>query len=262
MGLLKKTWSRFSTARGTTLAAAVGYRSVFALAPLLLVAVAVAGALFGEDAGQGLLAVRLEQFLGPDLAQSIEDLLAGAAETSTAGLVGFLILIWAGSGLFNEIQGALVAIYRLAPSEVDGWRRALVQRLLTLVAVLASALGFVLLVGSAALVALIPEVGGPAALAPNFLLLLGGIVLSFRFFTPYRPSWRVVIRGALTTELAMIAAGLLVGAVVSRGGGGSVTGIAGSAVAILLLVYVLAAVYLLGAAFTRTLDGDRIPPVL
>ena len=262
MGVLKKTWSRFSTARGTTLAAAVGYRAVFALAPLLLVALSVAGALFGDDASEGLLASQLAQFLGRDLAQSLEDLLAGAAETTTAGLIGFLILIWAGSGLFNEIQGSLVAIYGLAASDVGGWRRAIGQRLVTLAAVLASAVGFVLLVGSAALVALIPDVGGPTGLAPTFLLLLGGIVLSFRFFTPYRPSWGVVLRGALITESAMIGAGLLVGAVVSRGAGGSVTGIAGSAVAVLLLVYVLAAVYMLGAAFTRTLQGDPISPVL
>ena len=262
MGVLKETWHRFSTARGTTLAAAVGYRSVFALAPLLLVALAVAGALFGEDASRGLLAARLEQFLGPALAESLEALLAGAGRTTTAGLFGFLLLFWAGSGLFTEIQGALVEIYGLAPSDFAGWRRALGRRLLTLAAVLASAIGFGLLVGSAALVALIPDVGGPAALAPTFLMLLGGITLSFRFFTPYRPTWRVVFRGALITELAIIAAGLLVGAFVSRGGGSSATGIAGSAVAILLLVYVLAAVYLLGAAFTRTLQGDRISPIL
>ena len=62
--VLKSTWRRFSDERGTTMAAAIGYRALFALAPLMLVAISVAGAIFGEDAAQGLLTSRLQQLLG------------------------------------------------------------------------------------------------------------------------------------------------------------------------------------------------------
>lgn len=255
MGVLKEAWERFSFEGGTTLAAAIGYRAVFALAPLLLVAIAVAGAIFGEQAAQGLLANRLTEFLGPDLAEYVEALLESAAGTTTAGAFGFLILIWAGSGLFNEVQGAMVRIYGVARADVSGWKRAIYQRLVTLASVLASALGLVVLVGVAAASAWIPD--GPGLIGPvaAAAVLLIGIVLSFRYFTPFRPSWRVAVGGGFITEVAMFGAGAVVGLFVARGGGGSATGIAGSAVAILLLVYVLAAVYLLGASLTRSLAG-------
>ena len=235
------------------MAAAIGYRAVFALAPLMLAAISVAGAIFGETAAQGLIADRLEQLLGNELATDLERLLSDARGSTTAGVIGFALLIWAGSGLFTEVQGALNTINGVSPTQLEGISRAIRRRLLTLGAVVACAVGLALLVGSATLAAWLPAewATGTLAFATTVLIFFLGILISFRFFTPYRPPWRVAATGAIVTEVAMVIAAGLVGLFVGRGGGGSATGIAGSAVAILLVVYVLSAVYLLGAALTR-----------
>lgn len=260
MQVLKSTWKRFSEERGTTLAAAIGYRAVFALAPLMLVALSVAGAIFGETAAQGLLANRLEQLLGNELAADLERLLSEARGSTTAGVIGFALLIWAGSGLFTEVQGALHAINGVSATQLEGIGRAIRRRLLTLVAVFACAIGLALLVGSATLAAWLPAewATGTVAFATTVLIFFLAILISFRYFTPYRPPWRVAGAGAIITEVAMVIAAVLVGLFIGRGGGGTATGIAGSAVAILLVVYVLSAVYLLGAALTRQLH-DAMP---
>lgn len=259
MKILKSTWRRFSEERGTTMAAAMGFRAVFALAPMMLVALSVAGAIFGESAAQGLLTSRLEQLLGEELAADLERLLANASGTTTAGIIGFGLLIWAGSGLFTEVQGALNTLNNVEPSKLEGIGKAIRQRLLTLGAVLASALGLAVLVGTATMAAWLPAAWatGTVAFVSTAAIFFVAIVLSFRFFTPYRPSWRIVALGAFVTEIAMVIAAALVGLFVGRGGGGSATGIAGSVVAILLVVYVLSSVYLLGAALTRELDASR-----
>ncbi len=236
------------------MAAAIGYRAVFALAPLMLVAISVAGAIFGESAAQGQLTSQLEQLLGNELATDLERLLAEASEATTAGVIGFGLLIWAGSGLFTEVQGALNTINDVEPKKLQGIGKAIRQRLLTLAAVLACAIGLALVVGSATLAAWLPAewATGTVAFITTVLIFFVAIVLSFRFFTPYRPPWRVAAAGAAVTEVAMVIAGALVGLFVGRGSG-SATGIAGSVIAILLVVYFMSAVYLLGAVLTRKL---------
>ena len=242
------------------MAAAIGYRAMFALAPLMLVAISVAGAIFGESAAQGLLTNRLQQLLGDELASDLERLLTEARGATTAGVIGFALLIWAGSGLFTEVQGSLNTINNVSPTKLEGIGRAIRQRLLTLVAVFACAIGLALLVGSATLAAWLPAewATGTVAFVTTAVIFFVAIVLSFRFLTPFRPPWRVAALGAIVTEVAMVIVGALVGLFVGRGGGTSATGIAGSVVAILLVVYFLSAVYLLGASLTRELH-DALP---
>lgn len=260
MEVLKSTWRRFSDERGTTMAAAIGYRALFALAPLMLVAISVAGAIFGEDAAQGLLTSRLQQLLGNELATDLERLLTEARGATSAGLIGFVLLVWAGSGLFTEVQGSLNTLNEVSTKKLEGIGRAIRQRLLTLAAVFGCAIALALLVGSATLAAWLPAewATGTVAFVTTAFIFFVAILVSFRFFTPYRPPWRVAAAGAIVTEVAMVIVGGLVGLFVGRGGGTSASGIAGSVVAILLVVYFLSAVYLLGAALTREL-ADAIP---
>jgi len=244
--LLKAGWQRFSDRRGTTLAAAIGYRAIFALAPLLVVTVSGAGAVFGQQAASGLLTQDLAQVLGEQLAENIEQLLASAGDQAQAGWLGALILIWAGSGLFNELQGSMLSIFGLTRPEGIG--KAVRQRLITLLAVVAMVIGFSIVV---AMAAWIPLSGSVGAIAGTAGMLVLGLALGFRYLTRYRPSWPKAFIVAALTVLVMGMASVIVGFFVARGGGGSATGIAGSAVAVLLLVYTLASVFLLGAAMLR-----------
>jgi uncharacterized BrkB/YihY/UPF0761 family membrane protein len=83
-------------------------------------------------------------------------------------------------------------------------------------------------------------------------VLIGGLALAFRYLTIERPPWRFVILGAAATSLAALVAGWGVGLFIARGGGGGASGVAGSLVAVLLAVDVLAIVVLFGASLTRT----------
>ncbi|CAN5729578.1 N/A [soil metagenome] len=255
MDLAKAVWGRFSERRGTTLAAAIGYRAVFALAPLLVVVVSGAGMVFGEDAAQGLLSRNLSQFLGPEMAATIQDFIATARGQGGVGLAGTLLLLWAGSGLFNELQGSMASIFGLVRPK--GIRRAVKQRLITVAAVVALALGFAVLV---AMAAWIPMSGSIVVAGAAAAFLLVSVVIGFRYLSQHRPEWRLTVAVAGGTVLAMALAALAVGLFVIREDGGSATGIAGSATAVLLLVYALSAVFLLGAAALRELELRGGPP--
>jgi membrane protein len=252
--LLKAVWRRFSERRGTTLAAAIGYRAIFALAPMLVVVVSGAGMIFGAQASQGLLAADLVRLLGPELAGTIEDLIAAAAGQGGVGIIGTVLLLWAGSGLFNELQGGLGAIYD--SDRVGGIRKAVGKRLVTIAAVIALAGGFSLLV---ALAAWIPMSGSILATVATGALVLASVAVGFRYLTLHRPPWALTLRVAFGTVIAMAAASIGVGLFVTRGGGGTATGLAGSATAVLLLIYVLSAVFLLGGAALAELEVRAAP---
>ena len=254
MKVLRATWDHFGAIRGGTLAAAISYRALFALAPLLVVALAVAGAIFGEEAANGELAIQLHRALGTDIAEAVEELVLSASDSQSAGWIGVLVFIWAGSGLFVEFQGALRVIYDIAPERMQGFWSAVLRRLVTVAAVVASAfLLAITLAGATAAAWLRAEW---AERGVGWLIsagvLIGALALAFRYLTIERPPWRYVALGALVTAMAVLVAGWGVGVFIARVGGGGASGVAGSVVAVLLAVYVLAIVVLFGASLTRT----------
>ena len=254
MKVLRATWDHFGAIRGSTLAAAISYRALFALAPLLVVAVAVAGALFGEDAANGELASQLQRALGSDIAAAVEELVLSASDAQSAGWIGVLIFIWAGSGLFVEVQGALRVIYDIAPERMQGVWSAIRRRLVTVAAVLASAFTLAITVAGATAAAWLRAEWAARGFGwlVSAAVLIGALALGFRYLTIERPPWRFVGLGALATGVAVLVAGWGVGMFIARGGGGSASGVAGSLVAVLLSVYVLSIVVLFGASLTRT----------
>jgi membrane protein len=257
MGLVKATWRRFSTSRGTTLAAAVAYRALFALAPLLLVGVAVADAIFGDEAAEGLLVTRLEATVGVKVAEAIQEILQSAAGATTAGVVGTAVLIWAGSGLFTELVGALNTIYGTDAARISGWRSGVLQKLTTLGAVIGFGLVLAALVGGATAAAWLPSdvAAEGVAIVVSMALLVGAITVAFRYLTVHRIRWRSALMGAIVTALTFVAAAYGLAIFLGRGGGGGASGIAGSVVAVVLAVYIFSIVGLLGAALTRELDA-------
>lgn len=255
MGLGKATWQRFSSRRGTTLAAAIAYRALFALAPLLLVGVSVADAVFGDEAAEGLLVDQLASTVGVEIAEAIQQILTNASGTTAAGLIGIALLLWAGSGLFSEAVGALNTIYGTESARLAGVKAAVLQRLTTLAAVLGSALFLAVLVGAATAAAWLPNEAAAEAvsLGLSMVVLVGTIAIAFRYLTVFRIKWTAAVLGAMPTAIMLIAASYGVAIFVARGGGGA-SGIAGSVVVVVLAVYLVANVFLLGAALTRELD--------
>lgn len=240
------------------MAAAIAYRALFALAPLLLVGVSLADLVFGEEAAEGLLVERLSATVGVEIAEAIQQLLNTASGTTTAGVVGIALLIWAGSGLFTEVVGALNAIYDTEPARLAGIKAGIFQKLTTVAAVFGFGLILAVLVGAATAAAWLSSkwaAEGVAIVAP-MLVLVGTITIGFRYLTVYRIRWRAALMGAIPTALTVVAAAYGVAIFVARGGGGA-SGIAGSIVVVVFAVYILGNVGLLGAALTRELDSPQ-----
>src|SRR5688572_30183570 len=111
---IKETGSDWSDDNASRLAAALAYYALLSLAPLLVIAVAVAGFFFGTDAARGKVAAELGGIVGNDAAQSIQALVAGAespAKGIISTIVGVVTLFFGASGVFRELQASLNTVW-------------------------------------------------------------------------------------------------------------------------------------------------------
>lgn len=275
-GLWKRAASSWSDDRATMIGAAMAYYTVFSIAPLLIISIAVAGAVFGSEATQGEIFRSLEGLVGPQGAQGIQALVQAAANKPRSGLiasvVGGLTLAVGASGVFSQLQEALNIVWRVKPAPHAGWWQWLRRRILSFSMVLVIAfLLLVSLVASAAVTAagnyLSHVLPGGEALWQVVNLALGFAVVTALFGAIYKVlpdvilSWRDVGVGAAATALLFSAGRFLIGAYLGRGSVASAYGAAGSLVVLLLWVFYSSCILLLGAEFTHayaTHGGRRI----
>src|SRR5262245_43288847 len=121
--LLKEAFRDWREDNAPRLGAALSYYTVFSLAPLLLISIAIAGAVFGEEAARGQVVGQLRALLGEQGAEAIQALLENArkpGEGVVAGLVGLVTLFLGASGVFNELRAALDAIWEVPPRKGGG----------------------------------------------------------------------------------------------------------------------------------------------
>jgi membrane protein len=246
--------------------AALAYYTLFSLAPILVVAIAVAGLVFGPEAVRGEIVGQIDGLIGPQGAQAVQAMLEGAARPSNsipATIVGVITFFLGATGAFLELQTDLDAIWRVKPKESTSfWRALLKQRLVSFGLVLGFA--FVLLtslVVSAALAALHTYMGnafpGGAVLweALNVIVSLAVIAALFAMIYKVLPdvrlSWSDVIVGALVTAGLFTLGKFLIGLYIGTSAFASTYGAAGSVIVILVWVYYSAQIILLGAEFTR-----------
>jgi membrane protein len=246
--------------------AALAYYTLFSLAPILVVAIAIAGLVFGPEAVRGEIVGQIDGLIGHQGAQAVQAMLEGAARPSNsipATIVGVITFFLGATGAFLELQTDLDAIWRVKRKESTSfWRALLKQRLVSFGLVLGFA--FVLLtslVVSAALAALHTYMGnafpGGAVLweALNVIVSLAVIAALFAMIYKVLPdvqlSWSDVIVGALVTAGLFTLGKFLIGLYIGTSAFASTYGAAGSVIVILVWVYYSAQVILLGAEFTR-----------
>jgi membrane protein len=258
--------------------AALAYYTLFSLAPILIVAIAVAGLVFGAEAVRGEIVGQIEGLVGREGALAVQAMLEGAARPSSsipATIVGVITFFLGATGAFLELQADLDAIWRVKPKETTSFFKALVkQRLISFGLVLG--FSFILLtslVVSAALAALHTYMGntfpGVAVLweALNVLVSLAVITALFAMIYKVLPDvklgWRDVWIGGLITAGLFTIGKTLIGLYIGASAFSSTYGAAGSVIVILLWVYYSAQIILLGAEFTREYVkafGKRPPP--
>ena len=272
--LMKASISAWMADYAPSMGAAIAYYTVFSIAPLLLLVIAVAGFAFGREAVQGEVVAQVQGLIGKEGAVAIQGLLKSASEPATgvfATLVSIVLLIFGATTVFAEIQNALDRIWHVAeerkPTGVWGFVRT---RLLSFGLILG--LAFLLLVSlvvSAAVAALGHWWGGlfegfEAALhIVNFLasLLLSAVLFAmiYKLMPRTKIAWRDVWVGALATALLFEIGKFLIGLYLGKSGVTSGFGAAGSLAVILIWVYYSAQIFLLGAEFTRAYAEQHAP---
>lgn len=249
-----------------SMGAAIAYYTVFSLAPLLVIVIAVAGAVLGREAVQGVIAQQLAGLVGPQAAQVVQGLVAAASDRDrglVAGLIGLTVLVVGATTVFAQLQASLDRIWKVpAHAKPSGLWGVLRARILSFGLVLGVAfLLMVSLVVSTALAAFGQWFG---ALMPGWDLLLYGlnIVISlglltvlfgliYKFMPTTSIAWHDVRVGALVTAVLFEAGKWGISLYLGKSGMGQSFQAAGAIVVLLAWVYYAAQIFLLGAEFTR-----------
>jgi membrane protein len=264
-GLCKAAITAWSDDYAPSMGAALSYYTLFSLAPLLVIVIAVAGFFFGADEVRGTLFAQLSGLMGQEGADAVEGMMQSANEPKeglVSTIIGFVVLAVAATTVFAELQSALDRIWRAPAREKGSGIWSLIRaRLLSFGMILAIA--FVLIVSlvvSAALSALGKWWGGwfgaweTLAHVFNLLVSFGIITLLFALIYKIIPrvdvAWHDVWVGAAVTSLLFTIGKFLIGLYLGKSDVGSAFGTASSVVIVMVWVYYSAQIFLLGAEFT------------
>ena len=281
---MKKIWSftveminAYIEDDGFTKGAALAYYTTFSLAPMVIIVIAVAGFIFGEEAVRGEVFTQLEELLGADTASGIQDMVA-ASYNSEQSLLATVIsvgtLIFGATGAFNQLKLSLDQIWEIESRPKNGVLGFLVARLTAFAMVMG--LGFILLVSlvvNALAVGLSNQISKLIPGADAVLLALVGVVFSivltagifaliFKYLADVRIRWTEVLWGALFTAILFSVGRFGIGYYIGNSSITSGFGAAGSLVALLVWTYYSSQIVFLGAEFIYVLGRRNGHPVL
>lgn len=262
--LLKDTVTEWQADKVPLLAAALAYYTVFSLAPLLIIVIAIAGFVFGPEAARNQLDEQIQGLVGPQGADAIQTMIQSAYRPSSgivATVVSLVTLLLGASGVFAQLQDALNTIWEVPPPK-DGVKGMVKARASSFAMILV--IGFLLLVSlvvSAALAGignffgdLIPGLAFVWQVV-NFVISFAVVTLLFgliyRVLPDVRVPWSDVWHGAIVTSLLFTVGKWLLGLYIGNSGVASPYGAAGSFVVVLVWVYYSAQILLFGAEFTQ-----------
>ncbi|HEV7517055.1 MAG TPA: YihY/virulence factor BrkB family protein, partial [Thermoanaerobaculia bacterium] len=260
-----------------SLGAALAYYTVFSLAPLLLIAISVAGLVYGRRAVQGELVGQIQGMIGKQGAEAVQTMLAHNWRTGSGVLptvVGIITILFGVSGVFGQLQTSLNKIWEVAPKPDRGIKSFLKSRFLSFGMVLG--IGFLLLVSlivSAALsgvsayaIGLVPGLKvlfTVLSFVVSFAVITLLFAMIFRYLPDARVSWEDVWVGSAATALLFTVGKTLIGLYLGKSSVASAYGAAGSFVVLLLWVYYSSQILFFGAELTQVYAkryGQEIAP--
>jgi len=263
--MVKQSFSEWNDDKCARLGAALSYYTIFSLAPLLLIAIAIAGVVFGREAAQGEIFSQLRGVLGEQAASGVQEMVKSAAKPKTgtlATVVGIVTLLFGAAGVFGQLKDALNTIWNVEPKKKSGILGLLKDRFLSFAMVLGT--GFLLLVSlviDSAVAAAGHFIGdrlpGGETLWQGVQLIVSLAVVTllfaliFRFLPDIHPTWRDVWFGAVFTAVLFVVGKFALGLYLGKSAVGSSYGAAGSLVVLLLWVYYSAQILFFGAEFTQ-----------
>lgn len=276
--LLRETFNEWNQDKAPRLAAALAYYTAFSIAPLLVIAIAIAGLAFGAEAVRGELQGQIQRVVGADAASAIEEMVAAASNQSTgliASIIALVTLLLGAAGLFGQLKDALNTVWNVAPKPGTGGIVATIKgQFLSFTMVLG--IGFLLLVSmviSAVISGLQNAIGTlvPASVSvlPLINFIVSFIVTTVLFALIYKVlpdaeiRWRDVWIGAAVTSLLFSLGRFLIGLYLGNSSIASSYGAAGSFVVLLVWIYYSAQILIFGAEFTQVYArrlGQRLQP--
>jgi membrane protein len=275
--LLKASAREWSNDKAPRLGASLSYYTIFSLAPVLLLVIAIAGLVVGGEAAEGRIVTELSGLLGADAAKAIQEMLRKSNDRDAgivATVVGAVTLVVGATGVMIELQDALNVVWKVVTKPGRGLKGILRDRLLSFGIVLC--LGFLLLVSlvlSAAVTYLDSVIGSfiPGCVVVGYVLSYGvslGIVAVlfaaiFKVLPDVKIAWRDVWIGALVTSALFHLGKLGISLYIGKASVASSFGAAGSLAVLLVWVYYSSQIVLFGAEFTRVFAneyGSRVVP--
>ncbi|WP_296951936.1 YihY/virulence factor BrkB family protein [uncultured Massilia sp.] len=251
--------------RAASKGAALAYYSLFSLAPILVLVIAIAGFFYGQEAAQGQLIHELRGLVGPQGAETIQAILAGARDQESgklATIIASVLLVVGATSAFSELKDSLDEIWGVPPPPNASWWDTVRTRLLSFGLILTLALLLMTsLVVSAALSFVEKFFGG---IWQSATVVLGWVASGFGFLViavlfgviykllpRIKLSWHDVTIGALGTAVMFTLGKFAIGLYIGNSSTTSSFGAAGSLIALLLWVYYSAQIFFLGAEFAR-----------
>ncbi|WP_229421251.1 YihY/virulence factor BrkB family protein [Telluria antibiotica] len=256
-----------------SMGAALSYYTLFSLAPLLVLIIAIAGMVFGQDAAQGAIIAQFQSIMGKQGALALQALLKAAREPSTgivASIVGGILLLVGATATFAELQTDLDRIWRVPakqkPSGIWGWLRS---RILSFGLVLGLAFMLMIsLVVSAALAAASEWLGGVTAaesvlanvlnFAASFALFTVMFAMIYKIMPTAKISWHDVWMGSAVTALLFNVGKALIGLYLAKSSVATGFGAAGSFVILVAWFYYSAQIFLFGAEYTWVYANSKV----
>ena len=274
IAMIKETWNQWSNHNASRLAAALAFYTMMSLAPLLVVALTIAGFFFrGKQAAQEHLTGQAGQFIGGGGGEAIRQMLESSVQHAKGGLawgiIAFVVAVISGSSLFASLQDALNTMWDVKPKPDAGWKVMLRNRITSAVmTILAAIILLASVVLSAALSVVAHRMGGWL----SSLFYVGDVIVSlavvtvmfalvFKFLPDVKIDWRDVWVGAAMTAVLFLAGKYLLAVYFRFGSVAGPYGAFGSLAVLLIWVYYSAMMLFFGVAFTRVYAQSAGHPI-
>ena len=274
LAVLKETVRQWAKERAPRMAASLAFYTAFSLAPLLIIAVAIAGLVYGPEAARAKIAGEVQGLIGATGARTVQEVMDNAASKPSSGqiaaVVGIATLIFGATGVVGELQDSLNTIWNVRQHRKRGLRAIVKTRFLSFAMVLG--IGFLLLVSlllSTLLSAATAYAGRvlrstePVAHVVDFCFSFAVITVLFALLYKFLPdveiSWGDVWAGAASASGLFAVGKFALSSYIAHSGFESTYGAAVSLVVLLLWVYYSAQILLFGAELTQVFTTSRRP---
>ncbi len=273
--LLKSSYQSWNEDKALRLSAAIAYYAVFSIAPLMVIAMGIAGLVFGGEAATGQIYDGLKGLIGAQAAEGVQAMVKSASRTDQgwmATIGGFVMLLLGASGVLGQLKDALNTVWGVKPKPGLGWLSFIQEKFLNFGMVLA--IGFLMLaslVMSSILSAVHNRLGGWFALPTGVWWVLGLLIsvtittlllaMIFKYLPDAKVRFQDVWLGAFITAVLLEVGKAALGWYLGLESTSSAYGTAGSVVLLLLWVYYTSCIALFGAEFTRAHARARGRPI-